>query len=40
VGRRERPSERVDAHPRLKARLGEYYYAWVATFDIQLAATS
>jgi diacylglycerol kinase family enzyme len=23
--------ERVDAHPRLKARLGEYYYAWVAT---------
>lgn len=22
--------ERVDAHPRLKARLGEYYYAWVA----------
>ncbi len=22
---------RVDAHPRLKARLGEYYYAWVAT---------
>jgi diacylglycerol kinase family enzyme len=23
--------ERVDAHPRLKARLGEYYYTWVAT---------
>jgi diacylglycerol kinase family enzyme len=23
--------ERVDSHPRLKARLGEYYYAWVAT---------
>ncbi len=23
--------ERVDAHPRLKATLGEYYYAWVAT---------
>lgn len=23
--------ERVDAHPRLKARAGEYYYAWVAT---------
>ncbi|MCL2419136.1 MAG: hypothetical protein FWD04_07580, partial [Conexibacteraceae bacterium] len=23
--------ERVDAHPRLKARLGEYYYAWIAT---------
>jgi diacylglycerol kinase family enzyme len=23
--------ERVDAHPRLKARVGEYYYAWVAT---------
>jgi len=23
--------ERVDAHPRLKARLGEWYYAWVAT---------
>ena len=23
--------ERVDAHPRLKARLGEHYYAWVAT---------
>jgi diacylglycerol kinase family enzyme len=23
--------ERVDAHPRLKARLGEYYYAWAAT---------
>ncbi len=23
--------ERVDARPRLKARLGEYYYAWVAT---------
>ncbi len=23
--------ERVDAHPRLKARLGEYYYAWVAS---------
>jgi diacylglycerol kinase family enzyme len=23
--------ERVEAHPRLKARLGEYYYAWVAT---------
>jgi diacylglycerol kinase family enzyme len=23
--------ERVDAHPQLKARLGEYYYAWVAT---------
>ncbi len=23
--------ERVDAHPRLKARLGEYYYVWVAT---------
>jgi diacylglycerol kinase family enzyme len=22
---------KVDAHPRLKARLGEYYYAWVAT---------
>ncbi len=22
--------ERVDAHPRLKARLGEYYYVWVA----------
>lgn len=22
---------RVDAHPRLKARLGQYYYAWVAT---------
>jgi diacylglycerol kinase family enzyme len=22
---------RVDAHPNLKARLGEYYYAWVAT---------
>ncbi len=23
--------ERVDSRPRLKARLGEYYYAWVAT---------
>jgi diacylglycerol kinase family enzyme len=23
--------ERVDAHPRLKARAGEYFYAWVAT---------
>jgi diacylglycerol kinase family enzyme len=23
--------ERVDAHPRLKARLGEWYYAWVTT---------
>jgi diacylglycerol kinase family enzyme len=23
--------ERVDAHPRLKARLGEYYYTWVAS---------
>jgi diacylglycerol kinase family enzyme len=23
--------QRVDAHPRLKARVGEYYYAWVAT---------
>jgi diacylglycerol kinase family enzyme len=23
--------EQVDAHPRLKARLGEWYYAWVAT---------
>jgi diacylglycerol kinase family enzyme len=23
--------ERVDAHPRLKARLGEYYYAWVTS---------
>jgi diacylglycerol kinase family enzyme len=23
--------ERVDAHPRLKVRLGEYYYAWTAT---------
>lgn len=23
--------QRVDSHPRLKARLGEYYYAWVAT---------
>ncbi len=23
--------QRVDAHPRLKARIGEYYYAWVAT---------
>jgi diacylglycerol kinase family enzyme len=23
--------EKVDAHPRLKARAGEYYYAWVAT---------
>lgn len=23
--------ERVDAHPRLKSRLGQYYYAWVAT---------
>jgi diacylglycerol kinase family enzyme len=23
--------EKVDAHPRLKARMGEYYYAWVAT---------
>src|SRR5438067_2175188 len=22
--------ERVDAHPRLKARLGEWYYAWIA----------
>lgn len=22
--------QRVDAHPRLKARVGEYYYAWVA----------
>jgi diacylglycerol kinase family enzyme len=22
---------RVDSHPRLKARLGQYYYAWVAT---------
>jgi diacylglycerol kinase family enzyme len=22
--------ERVDAHPRLKARLGEYYYSWAA----------
>ena len=22
--------ERVDAHPRLKARVGEYYYAWTA----------
>lgn len=27
--------ERVDAHPRLKARLGEYYYTWVgvSTFN-------
>ena len=23
--------EKVDAHPRMKTRLGEYYYAWVAT---------
>ncbi len=23
--------QRVDAHPRLKARVGEYYYAWTAT---------
>jgi diacylglycerol kinase family enzyme len=23
--------QRVDAHPRLKARLGEWYYTWVAT---------
>jgi diacylglycerol kinase family enzyme len=23
--------KKVDAHPRLKARAGEYYYAWVAT---------
>ena len=23
--------ERVDAHPQLKARAGEYYYAWVAS---------
>jgi diacylglycerol kinase family enzyme len=23
--------EQVDAHPRLKARLGEWYYTWVAT---------
>jgi diacylglycerol kinase family enzyme len=23
--------QKVDAHPRLKARVGEYYYAWVAT---------
>ncbi|HWD65566.1 MAG TPA: diacylglycerol kinase family protein [Solirubrobacteraceae bacterium] len=23
--------EKVDAHPKLKARAGEYYYAWVAT---------
>ena len=23
--------ERVDAHPRLKSRLGQYYYAWVAS---------
>ena len=27
--------ERVDARPRLKARLGEYYYAWVATDDLR-----
>jgi diacylglycerol kinase family enzyme len=26
--------ERVDAHPRLKARVGEYYYAWTATHTI------
>jgi diacylglycerol kinase family enzyme len=26
--------ERVDAHPRLKARGGEYYYAWTATRTI------
>ena len=26
--------QHVDAHPRLKARLGEYYYAWVAARDV------
>ena len=26
--------ERVDAHPRLKARGGEYYYAWTATHTV------
>src|SRR5450755_3374947 len=26
--------ERVDAHPRLKARVGEYYYAWTATHTV------
>jgi diacylglycerol kinase family enzyme len=31
VGLDARVVERVDAHPQRKARLGEYYYAWVAT---------
>jgi diacylglycerol kinase family enzyme len=31
VGLDARVVQHVDAHPRLKARLGEYYYAWVAT---------
>jgi diacylglycerol kinase family enzyme len=31
VGLDARVVERVDAHPKRKARLGEYYYAWVAT---------
>jgi diacylglycerol kinase family enzyme len=26
--------ERVDANPRLKARLGEYYYAWAAVYTL------
>jgi diacylglycerol kinase family enzyme len=26
--------ERVDAHPRLKARVGEYYYAWTAAHTV------
>jgi diacylglycerol kinase family enzyme len=26
--------KRVDAHPRLKARVGEYYYAWTATHTV------
>jgi diacylglycerol kinase family enzyme len=31
IGLDARVVERVDAHPRLKARLGEWYYAWVTT---------
>lgn len=30
VGLDARVVQQVDAHPKLKARLGEYYYAWVA----------
>ncbi|MHB8658662.1 MAG: diacylglycerol/lipid kinase family protein [Solirubrobacteraceae bacterium] len=35
VGLDARVVERVDAHPRLKARVGEWYYAWVtaSTFN-------